>query len=151
MIINSVRSEDKTFFSQSIINMAWESYIIPVIIFAIGIALIALYGKEKDESPYKKTYKAWGIVGIVLGVVMIFLTWFFTMPSYPPVRYTPPRPQTQMAAVRQATNQAINQINETANQAVTQINQAAAPAPIESAIVEQPNGMRNVARRNNIR
>lgn len=152
MILNSVRSEDKTFFSQSIIHMALERYILPVIVFAVGIALLGLYAKEAESSPYKKTYKSWGIVGMVLGAVMFGLTWFFRPLEYSPPPRSAPRPQVQMTpqspAVAQAANQAVERINNAANNAIQKINNQV--APIESAVVEQPNGGKNFARRNNM-
>jgi hypothetical protein len=47
-----------------------------------------------------------------------------------------------------AVAQAIERINNTANKAINQINNQV--APIESAVVEQPNGGRNMGRRNNM-
>jgi hypothetical protein len=128
--------------------MAWERYILPVIVFAVGIALLGVYAKEPETSNYKKTYKSWGIVGMVLGAVMIGLTWYFRPYEYSP----PPRPQVQMTprtpAVVQTANEAVERINNAANKAIKQINNQV--APIESAVVEQPNGGRNFGRRNNM-
>jgi hypothetical protein len=130
-------------------------YIAATLFISVGIALLILYSREKDDSVYKNTYKTWGIVGIVFGVAiivvkMIWNKWGAVPP--PPVRVRPlvqMNPLAQQPAVAaQAAQAAVEQINQTANQAIQEINNH---IPIANAVVEQPNGNMALPRRNNLR